>query len=161
MNRPGATPREIEAIYRRRFRAFLLSVTALLGDGEAALDVVQDGFALALHRRRSFRGEGTLEGWLWRIVLNLARDERRARRQRRAHHRPTADTAEAGDAPADLRSLLLALPERQRLAVFLRYYADLSYAEIAEALGIKPGTVAASLHSAHATLRHDLEEVRR
>ena len=59
----------------------------------------------------------------------------------------------------DLRSALLALPERQRLAVFLRYYADLSYGQIADALGVRPGTVAASLHAAHAALREQLEEL--
>ena len=46
-----------------------------------------------------------------------------------------------------------ALPERQRLAVFLRYYADLDYRAIATALAIEPGTVSATLNSAHASLR--------
>ena len=55
---------------------------------------------------------------------------------------------------------MLALPERQRLAVFLRYYADLSYEEIADALVVRPGTVAASLHAALASLRSDLEEAK-
>jgi sigma-70-like protein len=41
------------------------------------------------------------------------------------------------------------LPERQRLVVFLRYFADLDHARIAEALEIRPGTVAATLHAAH------------
>jgi RNA polymerase sigma factor (sigma-70 family) len=52
------------------------------------------------------------------------------------------------------------LPERQRLAVFLRYYADLDYTAIGEALGISAGTVAATLNAAHAALRGRLEEVR-
>ena len=52
------------------------------------------------------------------------------------------------------------LPERQRLAVFLRYYADLDYAAIGEALGIRTGTVAATLNAAHVALRARLEEVR-
>jgi DNA-directed RNA polymerase specialized sigma24 family protein len=43
--RRGAERNELELLYRTRFRAFLLSVTALLGDGEEALDVVQDAFA--------------------------------------------------------------------------------------------------------------------
>jgi RNA polymerase sigma-70 factor, ECF subfamily len=153
-----ASSAEIEAIYRRRFRAFLFSVTALLGDGEAALDVVQDGFALALRRRASFRGEGSLEAWLWRIVLNVARDRRRSRRRQE----PLTQLESFGDASEpsdDLRASLLALPERQRLAIFLRYYADLSYREIAEALGVSAGTVAASLNAAHAALRRNLEEV--
>lgn len=155
----SATPAEIETIYRTRSRAFLLSVTALLGDAEAALDVVQDGFALALRQRASFRGEGDLEGWLWRIVLNVARDRSRSRRREgRAQHRLEV-VGDASDPDDDLRALVIALPERQRLAVFLRYYADLSYAQIAQALGVSPGTVAASLSTAHAALRRDLEEV--
>jgi RNA polymerase sigma-70 factor (ECF subfamily) len=59
----------------------------------------------------------------------------------------------------DVRASLLSLPERQRLAVFLRYYADLSYEQIADALGVRVGTVAASLHAAHVSLRQRLEEV--
>jgi RNA polymerase sigma factor (sigma-70 family) len=54
----------------------------------------------------------------------------------------------------------VALPERQRLALFLRYYADLDYAAIAAALGISPGTVGALLHTARTSLRRTLEEVR-
>ena len=59
---------------------------------------------------------------------------------------------------AELRVALARLPERQRTAVFLRYYADLDYAAIAEALGISAGTVAATLNAAHAALRTRLEE---
>ena len=61
-----------------------------------------------------------------------------------------------------MRAAVAALPERQRLALFLRYYADLDYAGIAEALGISRGTVSATLHAAHTTLQTQLsEEVRR
>jgi DNA-directed RNA polymerase specialized sigma24 family protein len=45
------------------------------------------------------------------------------------------------------------------MAVFLRYYAGMSYEQIAEVLEVRPGTVAASLNAAHATLRRQLEEV--
>ena len=61
---------------------------------------------------------------------------------------------------ADLRAALALLPERQRLAVFLRYYADLDYVAIGEALGMRTGTVASTLNAAHAALRGRLEEVR-
>jgi RNA polymerase sigma-70 factor (ECF subfamily) len=159
MGGSDASSAEIEAIYRERFRAFLFSVTAFLGDGEAALDVVQDGFALALRRRASFRGEGNLEAWLWRIVLNVARDRRRSRR--RQEPVMPFESFDASEPSDELRAALLALPERQRLAVFLRYYADLSYRQIAEALGVRAGTVAASLNAAHAALRRNLEEVAR
>lgn len=153
------TAAEIEALYRARSHAFLYSVTAFLRDGEAALDVVQEGFAIALRRRESFRGDASLETWLWRIVLNLARD-----RQRALQRQPLAEMSDLAQEAADpatdgIRASLLRLPERQRLAVFLRYYADMSYAQIAEALGVKPGTVAASLNAAHAALRQQIEEV--
>lgn len=162
MKRNGAQPAEIEALYRSRFRAFLLSVTAILGDGNDALDVVQDAFAVALRRRRMFRGEGPLEAWIWRIVLNAARDRGRVR-QREAHLMltETATNGTTPDAEHDIRTRLLILPERQRLAVFLRYYADLSYEQIGDVLGISAGTVGAALNAAHSTLRQNLEEVPR
>jgi RNA polymerase sigma factor (sigma-70 family) len=78
----GARAAEIEAIYRDRFTVFVLSITAVLRDGEEALDVVQEGFSRALRRRRSFRGDGKLESWIWRIVLNVAADRGRAREKR-------------------------------------------------------------------------------
>jgi RNA polymerase sigma factor (sigma-70 family) len=162
MANTGITATEIETIYRGRFRAFVLSMTAFLRDGETALDVVQEGFALALTSRSSFRSEGSVEGWVWRIVLNVARDRQRSIR---SEHSPrpletSLETSiEVSVADDELRASLLALPERQRLAVFLRYYADLSYGQIAEALGVRPGTIAASLNTAHAALRQDLEEV--
>ena len=157
--KPCIQSSEIEAIYADRFAVFVRSVTAVLSDGQEALDVVQEGFSRALRRRRSFRGDGTLEGWIWRIVLNVAAERGRARgkepllgRQDSRHDDP--------DAPDEaIRSYLRALPEKQRLAVFLRYYADLSYDQIAEVLEVRPGTVAAAINAAHRTLRNELEGV--
>jgi RNA polymerase sigma factor (sigma-70 family) len=57
-----------------------------------------------------------------------------------------------------VRALVNSLPERQRFVLFLRYYADLDYAGIGTALGISSGTVAASLHAAHQSLRRALKE---
>jgi RNA polymerase sigma factor (sigma-70 family) len=156
----GAQSDEIEALYRERFRAFLLSATAMVGNGEAALDLVQEAFALALRRRRSFRREGKLEAWLWQIVVNLARDGYRARLREAPFAQFALATDAEGDSHDELRMSLLALPERQRVTIFLRYYADLSYAEIADVLGVRPGTVAASLHVAHRALRQQLKETR-
>ena len=159
MKASRATPAAIEALYRQRFRAFLLSVTALLRDGETALDVVQDAFALAFARRETFRNEGSLEAWLWRIVLNVARDELRSQKRQRSRPMEQPYARDAHD--DELRAELHALPERQRLAIFLRYYADMSYTQIGDVLGISAGTVAASLNAAHRALRRDLEEASR
>ena len=71
----------------------------------------------------------------------------------------TTTTPVASDAP-DVRVAIAQLPERQRLVLFLRYYADLDYDAIATALGISSGTVGATLHQAHATLRAHIQEVR-
>lgn len=154
---------ELEALYRTRFPAFLRTATAILGEREAARDVVQESFATAVRRRDDFRGDGTLEAWLWRILVNTARTAGRARRLRDAaslvpEHAPAANGRPDPDAAA-VRAYVAALPERQRLVVFLRYFADLDYARIAEALEIRPGTVAATLNAAHAALRRRLEEV--
>lgn len=155
--RPRATLSEIEAVYRERFSEFRRVAAAIIGDRDAALDVVQDAFGTAIRRRKTFRGDGPLEAWIWRVVVNTASD----------HRRPVPTTA----APApqnghdeDSGALSVAislLPERQRLALFLRYYADLDYNSIADALGVKPGTVAASLNAAHTALRRALPEVPR
>jgi len=149
---------ELEALYRSRFAVFVRIAASVSGDTERARDAVQDAFATAVRKRRSFRGDGPLEAWVWRIVLNAARsDMRRATpaiygEQASSNGRPEQDT--------ELRAALALLPERQRTAVFLRYYADLDYAAIGEALGIATGTVAATLNAAHAALRTRLQEAR-
>ena len=156
----GADPAEIEAIYRARLADFRRVATAIVGDPEQGADAVQEAFGSALRKRKSFRGEGSLEAWLWRLVVNQARDERRSARRARV----AAPQSMNGSAPSEdarLAAAITALPERQRLAVFLRYYADLDYASIAAALGIKGGTVAAALNSAHDTLRKTLQEALR
>ena len=161
MRRKGATPAELETLYRQRFEHFARVATAICGDRDRGRDVVQAAFATAVRERRSFRGSGPLEGWVWRIVVNEAR-----RIAREPHHAPLATTHEpATNGKADdslgLGAWIAALPERQREALFLRYYADLEYGAIAEVLGIEVGTVSATLSAAHQTLRKKVEEARR
>jgi RNA polymerase sigma-70 factor (ECF subfamily) len=150
----GATLAEIETLYRASVHRYRGVAAAIVRDREAACDIVQDAFASAVRRRRSFRGEGPLEAWLWRAVVNAALSH-----ARRMQPRPLADAAASAPAPArdDVHDAVAALPERQRLAVFLRYYADLDYREIGEVLGVTDGTARASVHAAHASLRRTLE----
>jgi len=109
---------------------------------------VQEAFARALRQQRKFRGDGSLEAWVWKIALNVALKKRREL----AREWSLDDEYEAGTqetAPnSDLRAAVRALPPRRRLVVFLRYFADLSYAEIAAIAGISEGTVAATLAQA-------------
>jgi RNA polymerase sigma-70 factor (ECF subfamily) len=149
----------IEAVYRERFSHFVRVATAITGDQHAAVEAVQQAFADLIRGRRRFRGDGPLEAWVWRTVVRSA--QRRAGERRRA---PVALDAELVVAPngdanetAALRATVALLPERQRLAVFLRYYAGLDYREIADVLGVTVGTISASLHAAHTSLRQTLE----
>ena len=159
IRRSGATLDELEALYRSRFDVFARVAATVTGDADRARDAVQEAFATAVHKRGSFRGEGTLEAWIWRIVLNAARSDER-RRAPAANRDVQPVTNGRPEEDAELRAALARLPERQRTAVFLRYYADLDYAAIGEALGIADGTVAATLNAAHAALRTRLQEVR-
>lgn len=150
---------ELEELYRSRFDVFARVAASVTGDAERARDAVQEAFATAVRKRGSFRAEGPLEAWLWRIVLNAAHSDVR-RGVPAVDYEEPAVTNGRPEGEAELRVALARLPERQRTAVFLRYYADLDYAAIAEALGISSGTVAATLNAAHAALRSRLDEVR-
>ena len=151
---PGASEAEIEQVYRRRYAAFGRGVLPITGDWSLAADAVQEGFARALRYRESFAG-GSLEAWVWRIVVRRALSIRPG-------PLPVASVVDAfvdpsgGELAAAVRSAVEDLPERQRLIVFLRYFADLSYAEIAEACQIAEGTVAATLAKARARLEEAL-----
>jgi RNA polymerase sigma-70 factor, ECF subfamily len=154
---------EIESLYRERFAVFRRVARGIVGDDEVARDAVQEAFALAVRKRKHFRGEGSLEGWVWRTVVNSARMQRRAEAARPTAPLEDHDAASNGHPRIDarVRAAVAALPERQRLVLFLHYFADLGYATIADALEISPGTVAATLNSARASLRRVLEEVPR
>ena len=156
MGRRGASLDELEALYRSRFEVFARVATSVTGDSERAHDAVQEAFATAVRKRRSFRGDGPLEAWVWRIVINAARSDVRRAAPATAGGEAVATNGHP-ERDAELRVALARLPERQRTAVFLRYYADLDYAAIGEALGISAGTVAATLNAAHAALRTRLE----
>jgi RNA polymerase sigma-70 factor (ECF subfamily) len=151
----------IEQLYRDRYRNFRDILAGVVGSHDLAREVVQEAFARALREQRKFRGDGSLEAWVWRIALNVAFKMRRGlAREWALDEEETAIREPAPD--EDVRAAVRALPPRRRLVVFLRYFADLSYAEIAAIAGISEGTVAATLAQAHGELLGllDDEEVR-
>jgi RNA polymerase sigma factor (sigma-70 family) len=151
----------IETVYREQLGSFVRLATAITGEEQAAYDAVHDGFVRAVRYRRRLRDRKSAPGWVCRIVLN------EARKRSTAERRHVSSPLEAADEPATnghrdagaAAAALASLPERQRLALFLRYYADLDYAGIAEALGISRGTVSATLHAAHSSMQTKLKEV--
>jgi RNA polymerase sigma factor (sigma-70 family) len=149
----------LASIYQRRYHRFLRVAEAIVGEQELARDVVQDAFARLVKGREEFRGEGAFEGWVWRTVVNTALNARRDRPPAPIALDESLEPSMNGSAPdAGLRALVASLAERQRLVLFLRYYADLDYGSIAAVLEIQPGTVGATLSQAHAAIRRLLEE---
>jgi RNA polymerase sigma factor (sigma-70 family) len=152
----------LSEIYERRYAGFLRVSEAIVGNRDLARDAVQDAFVRLIRSRRGFRGEGSLEGWVWRTVVNTACSLRRDTSAPQAGDSSVEPSATNGHViDAGVRALLATLPERQRLVLFLRYYADLDYRSIAEVLEIQPGTVGATLNQAHSALKSLLKEVPR
>jgi RNA polymerase sigma-70 factor, ECF subfamily len=160
-SRRGATLDELRAIYEGRLAELTRVARAIVGDATGAEDVVQEAFVRAVRQRASYDGRGSLNGWVWRIVVNAARDARMQRLERVEAGPPDVTVTEEDPRRAVVREAVEQLPERQRLVLFLRYYADLDYRAIADAAAISEGTVAATLHSAHQRLRFLLAEVPR
>jgi RNA polymerase sigma factor (sigma-70 family) len=132
----------------------MVRVAVLLVDQiEVAEEVVQESFA------RAYRRWGRLEdpvAYVRACVVNASRDVLRKRRVRRnLDEAPHDDGVEPeGD---HLRDALARLPQRQRAALVLRFYEDLSIEDIGRALGARPGTVKSLLHRGLAALREVVE----
>ena len=159
----GATLEALESVYRADLPRFVRAAAAIVGDEGAGRDSVQDAFAQAVKKRTSFRDEAPLEAWVWRIVINEALALRRRRTSELvldSECAPAPPTNHLPEQDAAIRAWIAALPERQRIAVFLRYFADLDYRSIAAALDVEVGTVSATLAAAHGALRRNsLQEV--
>jgi RNA polymerase sigma-70 factor (ECF subfamily) len=152
----------------------------LLGDPDEALETSQEVFLRVFRTIHAFRGQSALRTWIFRIVINQARNRQRwwNRRQRRQqvsldeHIEQNGEMPEQSDASAPDRALdrkelaariataLEALPFDQRTAIVLREVDGLSYDEIAFSLGVTLGTVKARLTRARQALRAALKETR-
>ena len=154
-----ATVEAIEELYRSRYASYRGGVTALMGSHDAARDVVQETFAQALRDRRDFRGDGSLAAWVWRIAFRTAlRSRRNGPPELTLDELVEAAPPSAAERDPELATALRSLSPRRRLVVYLRYFADLPYAEIASLLDISEGTVAATLSQAHAELLEQLRD---
>jgi RNA polymerase sigma-70 factor, ECF subfamily len=150
-----ARAQAIEELYAERYASFRSALATVTGSPESARDAVQEAFARALAERHRYRDEGPLAAWVWKIAFRVALENRR-----RPYALPLEESA-APELPEPERDPVLAaalrrLSPRRRLIVFLRYFGDFSYAEIAAACDVSEGTIAASLAQAHAELRATL-----
>jgi RNA polymerase sigma-70 factor (ECF subfamily) len=151
--------RAIEAVYRERYARFRDVLVSLTGSREVAHDAVQETFAQALRDRHSFRGEGALEAWIWRIAVRTAGRQRAERGSfELSTNGSTAPSPAWSDLDPELAEAVRSLAPRQRLMVFLHYFADLPYAQIADICSVREGTVAATLSHARSALLDRLRE---
>src|SRR5437660_10586040 len=117
----------LERLYRERYVGFRNALAPVVGSREAARDVVQEAFARALRDSRKLRREESLAAWVWRIALRIALRER----GRNDDEIPDDLTIFDGERDPALAAAIRSLPPKRRLILFLRYYADFTYAEIA------------------------------
>lgn len=141
--------RAIEELYRQRYVGFRNALATVTGSDDTARDAVQEGFARALAKRQQFHG-GSLAAWVWRIAFRAALEAQGI--SELSVDEVLDPRLVAPDRDLALASAIAQLPPRRRIVVFLRYFADFSYSEIAAACGVSEGTVAATLAQAHEAL---------
>jgi len=133
------------------------------GDRAMAADITQDVFLKLAERIGQYRGEARFTTWLQRITVNACLDEkRRGRRLVSLEDAPNvaamADTAPPPkpEIARAVASALSGLNAQVRITILLKYFDDLSYDEIAQAMGCSRGTVASRLNRGHAALAQRL-----
>ena len=141
---------------------------SLLGDPERARDAVQETALRFLKALPSYRGASTLMTWSMGIAINVVREMRRSRRHASTDDEGlAAPLAERSPLPPEkaatsenrqlVRDLLSQLPERQREAVVLRFFEEMSVEQTARTMDCAEGTVKATIHQALRSLRRKME----
>ncbi len=141
---------------------------SLLGNAEAAREATQETAFRFLARLSQFRGESSVLTWSMGIAVNVAREMRRVKThvsddQILAAERSSALSPESEAQNTEMKSLLKnllnGLPERQREAVTLRFFHDMSVEETAKAMGCAGGTIKATIHQALRKLRAKMNQM--
>jgi RNA polymerase sigma factor (sigma-70 family) len=150
----GTTAREegFEAAYLELFPRAATLAFRLLGDRTAAEDVAAEALARAYAKWSKIGHLEYRDAWVLRVALNLAIDATR-RRPFAFHAQEPLDATEAAVVRLALVNALKTLPRRQRQAIALRYLSGFREKEVAEALGVSPGTASAHLRRGLDALR--------
>jgi RNA polymerase sigma-70 factor, ECF subfamily len=143
--------RSVEALFRADADRLWRAIYAFAADGDIASDAVAEAYAQVLRRGSAVRDP---QAWTWRVAFRIASGALKARRAGAIATAP-ADTGDYRDryADPDLLDALRRLPESQRAAVVLFYYADLPVSQIAERLGSSSLAVRAHLSRGRRRLR--------
>ncbi len=165
---PAQEPsQQITALYQAHAVGLVRLAFLMTGDRPTAEDIVQDAF-LGLYRRwGTLADQGKALSYVRSCVLNGCRQLHRVRyRQAKFHFDPPPDARSAEDTAIlgeDDRAVLTAirrLPARQREAVVLRYYLDMTEDQAAQAMGVSRGTVKSATSRGLAALARMLEETK-
>jgi len=139
----------------------------LTGNRDVAEDLVQDAFVRLAGRLVHLRDPGAFDAYLRKTVVNLANSYFRRRRVERNYEQRARGMVAAvppgqpTEERAALAAALRALPQRQRAALVLRFYEDLSEAQTADVIGCRPGTVKSLVSRGLETLRKQMESEER
>jgi len=150
----GVAPRDFVAWYAAEAPRMLLTLRAALGDDGAAHDAADEGFARAYARWDRVSRMESPTGWVYVVALNHARSafRRHGRERANAARYPVAESVPGPEPMDPVWQALHTLAPRARMAVALRYVADLPEADVARLMGVTRGTVATTLHRARADL---------
>jgi len=163
-------PQAARELVARKLPRVLALAQRLLGQRAEAEEVAQESFLRAWKQAPQWRrGEARFDTWLHRVVLNLCNDRLRAPRRR--HEQPTDDLPEAPDPAATpeqryaeqrtsqrVAAALATLPPRQREALVLFHYQELSQAEAAALMGVSVDALESLLARARRSLRAQLAD---
>jgi RNA polymerase sigma factor (sigma-70 family) len=149
-------PDELDAVFTRLFPKLVGMVSLYCGDRWVAEEIAQETLSRLWEQSSSARIDSP-DAWTYRVAANLANSWFRRRSiERRARETMRGAMVEAYEPDAGehlaVRAALLQLPRRQRQAIVLRYYADLSVEATAEVMRCAPGTVKAHTYKAMAEL---------
>lgn len=162
--RPGVEKR-LGELYCGHARGAVRLAYLLTGDHDAAQDICQEAFARVGGKLGALRDPERAPGYLFRTVVNLSRGHgRRLQRERcLGRNLPDASAAHLPDLAArdELSHALMRLPLRQRTAIFLRFYEDLTEVQAAEALGCTENAIRSLTFRAMEKLREELKGVNR
>ena len=153
-----------ERLYRENERKVFGLCFRMSSDPALAEELTQEVFVRAWRKLSSFRGESAFSSWLYPLTVNVALSERRSRRRRDARIVATDDPASLERAPRspapeagfDLEKAMATLPPGARAVFVLHDVEGRTHEEIAQLLGLAPGTSKAQLHRARRLLREAL-----
>lgn len=153
-----------EQLYRRHVGRVYAICLRMLADKVLATTLTQDAFVRAWQSIGGFRGESAFSSWLYRVTVNSVLGYLRTERRRKARIRPEGDLGRfdrpAPQAPSgaalDLEQAIASLPSQARCILVLHEIEGYQHNEIAEMMGIAPGTSKAHLHRARKLLKERL-----